>query len=191
VNVLPVNVAAGAILAGGGSRRMGRDKALVEIAGVAMARRVADALAAGGCARVLVIGGDAPALGRLGLEVVEDRWPGEGPLGGILTALDAVAASALVVACDLPWLDAASVAALLAAAAASDADAVVATTGRLEPLCAVWSPSAAAALQAAFDGGQRAVSAALTGLRVVTHRVRPGVLHNVNRPDDLLHGPGA
>jgi molybdopterin-guanine dinucleotide biosynthesis protein A len=186
-----VDVVAGAILAGGRSRRMGRDKALVEVAGVAMARRIADALAAGGCARVLVIGGDAPALGRLGLEVVEDRWPREGPLGGILTALDAVACPALVVACDLPWLDATTVAALLAAAAASDADAAIATTERLEPLCAVWSPSAAPALQAAFDRGQRAVSAALTGLRVVTHRVRPGVLHNVNRPGDLLHGPGA
>lgn len=93
----------GAILSGGASRRMGRDKALVEVDGVALARRVADAMAAAGCTHVHAIGGDAAALGALGLEPVPDRWPGEGPLGGLATALGVAATGDVVVVapCDL------------------------------------------------------------------------------------------
>ncbi len=80
----------GAVLAGA-SRRMGPgiDKALVEVGGVAMARRVADALRAGGAEPVVAVGGDRSALGRIGLDGVDDRHPGEGPLGGVCTALAA------------------------------------------------------------------------------------------------------
>ncbi|HEX3090596.1 MAG TPA: NTP transferase domain-containing protein, partial [Ilumatobacteraceae bacterium] len=58
----------GAVLCGGASRRMGSDKATMQVAGVAMARRVADALTAAGCARVFAIGGEAADLTGLGLE---------------------------------------------------------------------------------------------------------------------------
>lgn len=66
---------------------MGCDKALIEIDGRPMAARVADALRAGGCAPVLAVGGDGHALAAVGLVPVTDRWPGEGPLGGLATAL--------------------------------------------------------------------------------------------------------
>ena len=77
----------GAVLCGGASRRMGVDKAAVEVDGTPMARRVGDVLAAAGCSPVIAIGGDPTALGHLGLDVVDDGFPGQGPLGGILTAL--------------------------------------------------------------------------------------------------------
>lgn len=51
---------------------MGRDKALIEIGGVPMARRVADALGAAGAAEVVAVGGSAPALRSLGLTVAPD-----------------------------------------------------------------------------------------------------------------------
>ncbi len=94
----------GAVLCGGASRRMGRDKALIEVDGVAMARRVADALRAGGCSRVLAIGGEAEALAALGLEPVADRWPGEGPLGGLATALLAADDGDVLVLAPCDWL---------------------------------------------------------------------------------------
>src|SRR5687768_5401850 len=98
---------AGAVLTGGASRRMGADKALVEGDGLAMARRAADALWAAGATEVMAVGGDAQALGRLSLEVVRDLHPGEGPLGGILTALAATDEDVVVVlACDLVAADA-------------------------------------------------------------------------------------
>ena len=168
---------------------MGRDKALVEVDGVSMVRRVADALDAGGCRPVVVVGGDATAIGRLGLAAVPDRRPGEGPLGGILTALAAVPGPVLVVACDLPWIDAGVVHALVdeASNGGSEVDVVVATSSRLEPLCAVWLPSAQRHLRESFDGGERAVHRVLDGVRVRTVPVRPDALRNVNRPEDLLH----
>jgi molybdopterin-guanine dinucleotide biosynthesis protein A len=168
---------------------MGRDKALIEVDGVAMARRVADALRAAGCRPILAVGGDPSALADVGLESVADRWPGEGPLGGILTALAAASSPAFVLACDLPWMDAGTLAQMRAVAAGPRIDVVVAATAaRIEPLCAIWLPSAARHLQTAFDGGERAVHRALAGLRVVTHPVPATSVRNVNRPDDLLRG---
>ena len=66
----------GAVLTGGASRRMGRPKADIEVDGVAMAARVADAMVAAGALDVARIGDE-----------VADHHPGEGPLGGVLTAL--------------------------------------------------------------------------------------------------------
>ena len=80
--------AAGAVLTGGSSSRMGTDKALLELDGAVLARRVADALVTAGCAPVVAIGGDAGRLTAHGLAVVADRHPGEGPLGAIITALE-------------------------------------------------------------------------------------------------------
>ncbi|MGH9084822.1 MAG: NTP transferase domain-containing protein, partial [Acidimicrobiales bacterium] len=53
-------------MCGGSSTRMGRDKATLEVGGVAMAVRVADALRAAGADEVRAIGGDAAGLARLG-----------------------------------------------------------------------------------------------------------------------------
>ena len=176
---VPIEIV-GAILVGGRSWRMGRDKALIEVDGVPMARRVAGALAAAGIGRIVAIG---PARLSAGLETVADEHPGEGPLGAILTALHAASpAPVLVVACDLPWLDAASIAALCAAPAAAVA---VARTDRIEPLCALWQPEAEPMLRAAFESGERAVHRALARLAFVEVPLRSGALINVNAPHDL------
>jgi molybdopterin-guanine dinucleotide biosynthesis protein A len=143
---------------------------------------------------VLAVGGDAAGLSSLGLAAIPDRWPGEGPLGGVRTALAHVAehvsssAPVLVVATDLPWLDATALGALLAHVSRTDLDVVVARSGRLEPLCALWWPSAAGALAVAFDAGERAVHRAIAGVRVREVAVDGAALVNVNRPDDLA-GP--
>jgi molybdopterin-guanine dinucleotide biosynthesis protein A len=179
----------GAVLAGGASRRMGRPKAFVEVDGTAMARRVADTLAEAGCRPVVAIGGDAEAMAGLDISTVADSHPGEGPLGAIITALEhAAPCPVLVAACDLPWLDVATVAALIAARR-DDIDVVAATTDRIEPLLSLWSPSALEHTRVAFAAGDRAVHVVLEGLRVHTVEVAPSALRNVNRPDDLLAGP--
>jgi molybdopterin-guanine dinucleotide biosynthesis protein A len=167
---------------------MGRDKALMEIDGVAMARRVADALVAAGCSEVVAIGGDAGALAALGLDVIADEWPGEGPVGGVRTALAARpdADAVVVVACDTPWLDAATVSTLLAALQQDPSLlAVVARTDRVEPLCAAWRPAALAGVAAAMDTGERRLHAVLAGMSVATVPVPPDVLRNVNAPTDV------
>jgi len=168
---------------------MGRDKALVRVAGVPMAARVAASLTAAGCAPVVAIGGDRPALTALGLAVVPDRYPGEGPLGGVLTALghhtdlDVV----VVAACDLPRLGPETIAAVVAGLAAPGrrADVAMARTDRLQPLCAAWRMSAGAALAAAFHSGERRLQAAIRDLVLVEVDVDAAELANVNTTGDL------
>lgn len=97
-----------AVLAGGLSRRMGTDKALLRLregdpplAAVVVegVRRVA--------AEVFLVGTERPGYARFGVPVVPDRYPEAGALGGIATALaTATNEHCLVVACDLPFLNA-------------------------------------------------------------------------------------
>ncbi|MEN9646331.1 MAG: hypothetical protein RL238_3000 [Actinomycetota bacterium] len=178
----------GAVLCGGRSSRMGRDKAFVEYDGVPMARRVADALRAAGCDPVAAVGGDAEGLRRLGLDPVPDGWPGEGPVGGVRTALERwpEADAVVAVACDLPRLTAATVTRLLdALAGAPTAVAAVAVTDRDEPLCVAWRPAASPSLAAAMGAGERRLHAVLAATACVRVAVDLQDLANVNAPSDL------
>lgn len=167
---------------------MGRDKAFVTVDGVPMARRVADVLLGAGCEPVMAVGGDADGLAALGLATVRDGWPGEGPVGGVLTALrhwvdaDAVVA----VACDLPRLTSDTVRALLAALDATpEANAAAAFTDRVEPLCVAWRPAASTGLRDALDAGERRLHVVLETLAPIHVAVDLQDLTNVNAPSDL------
>lgn len=187
----------GYVLCGGASRRMGRDKALLPVDGVAMARRVADALAAAGADRVLAVGGHAAALDRLGLASRPDRWPGEGPLGGLVTALgeagEGAAPVAVVVSCDLTDPDPAAIARTVQARAMHDSDAVVPVVGgRRQWLHAAWHRRAAGILCDVFEAGERSLAGAALSLRITTvHDVAAEAVHDADRPADLLARAGA
>ncbi len=101
----------GVILAGGGSTRMGRDKALLEVAGKPMVEWVAGALAAS-ATEVMIIGRSG---GEGGLAAVPDDRPARrGPLAGLATALRrAGARPVLLVAVDQPWVRSSTLGALL------------------------------------------------------------------------------
>jgi len=171
---------------------MGRTKALIELDGVPMARRVADALAAAGCGTVIAYGGDPVELEPLGLPVQGDRYPGSGPLGGVLGVLESFAGpdsavdGVFVVACDLPALRGLDLQALLdAAKRRPDADVVVARTRQIEPACALWRPSATERLRQFFDSGERALHRAIEQLDSVAVEIEPSAVRNINTPDDL------
>jgi molybdenum cofactor guanylyltransferase len=176
----------GVVLTGGASRRMGVDKALVEVDGVAMAARVARALAEGGCDPVVCQGGDAEALAVLGIAVVADSRPGGGPVAGILDALSSTDGDIVVSACDLPWLDAGTVSELIEVAEArADADVVVAHDPDGPHLAGVWKASSRARLEDLVAGGVRSYRGALERLNTVSVDVPSSVVANVNSPDDL------
>jgi molybdopterin-guanine dinucleotide biosynthesis protein A len=181
----------GAVLTGGASRRMGRDKALVDVDGRALAAIVADALhGAGADGPVLAIGGDRPALALMGLEPVADDHPGEGPLAGIITALSrAHHEDVVVLACDLPGVDADAVR-LVLAALADEPDAHVAAAvdgdGRVQPLHAAWRRSTLPRVQEALERGERSVRRMMVDLVVVAvPGVDPLALADVDTPAEL------
>jgi len=165
---------------------MGRDKALLPCRGEVLVQRVAAAVAEVAGSVVLV--GDPARYGALGYPVVPDESPGEGPLGGILTALRHTRAELnLVTACDMPALSAAFLGDLLGAAESNGAAATLPAgpSGRLEPLCAVYRREALDHIEAAFARGIRKVTAALEGLPLevlAVAEVEP--FQNVNTPEE-------
>ena len=156
----------GFILAGGESSRMGRDKALLELEGVALIVRMARLVesAAERCAIV----GDTVRLEGLELLVIEDEFPGAGPLGGIATALRSSEVEwNLIVACDLPYLTREWLEFLIGHAMQSDADAVLPMNERgAEPLCAMYHKRGESAIRAALDRGVRKVTDGLADVRI-------------------------
>lgn len=189
---MPREPVAGAVLCGGASRRMGTDKSLIRVDGVPLAERVARILEAAGCHPVVFVGGDEGELSSsTGRRVVADGWPGEGPVGGVLTALTALsgAPAVLVAACDLPALTAEAVSVVVEShrrAASSDTPVAVtlADSGRPEPALACWSTTAIRAITERFPG-ERGLLAVARSLGAGTVPVEPSALRNANHPSDL------
>jgi len=183
----------GVVLAGGASRRMGRDKAVLTLGGETLAAGAARRLAAV-CAEVAVADrgrGSVP-----GLPSIADG-PGRGPAAALLgAALLWPGRPLLALACDLPGVPVPLLAALLALAAEEGAEWVVPRwRGGLEPLCALWGPGALAALAARVERGLYALhelsaeaglaTVFLEGERLAVHGRPEEMFQNVNTPEDL------
>ena len=179
--------AEGFVLVGGRSSRFGSDKALHEVDGRPMALHVADALRAHVSAVTLV--GEPRSYRGLGLPVIPDAFPGTGPLGGIVSALQHAASPlCLIAACDMPLIAAAPLAPLLAEAARTGAGAVLPMTpeGRLQPLCAVYATRTRGSLADSLLRGERKILAALANIRWRPLPVDDAIpFSNMNRVSDL------
>jgi molybdenum cofactor guanylyltransferase len=171
---------------------MGRDKALLPFRGYPLAKWIASAVAQSAGTATLV--GPPELYSGVGFPVISDLFPGEGPLGGILTALrHSNAEWNLIVACDMPEIDAALLTRLLDAARQSEADALLPVTaeGRPQPLCAVYRRTSLAPFEAAFSAGTRKVTAALGRVRCVRLHMEVSQFQNVNTPEDwAAYGSG-
>ena len=165
---------------------MGRDKALLPFHGGLLAEAIARVVS--GAAGNATLVGDPERYGALGYPVIRDLYPGEGPLGGILTALQHSASDwNLITACDMPQLDAVMLRCLIDATAELDADALLplGPSGRLEPLCALYHRRSLGPLNEAFSGGIRKIAAALETVRTMRLPVAEvSLFQNVNTPED-------
>lgn len=93
------------VLAGGGSRRMGTDKALLKMAGGGTIIETILSKLARLSEEIILVTNRTPRYERLGVKLVADIYPGKGSLGGIYTGLCTMSHShGLVVACDMPFL---------------------------------------------------------------------------------------
>jgi molybdenum cofactor guanylyltransferase len=163
--------AIGYVLAGGASLRFGKDKALAPLGGKTVLERTLDLLKEGGAREAIVVGPKSK-YGRFGARCVRDRWPGEGPLGGIITALHKTGVDkygyrwSLILSCDMPFLTGEWLTFLCERARKSEAQVVLAHSEHgPEPLCACWRTDAAKTLQAAFERGVRRVTQGISLLR--------------------------
>jgi len=185
----------GLVLAGGSSRRMGRDKALLDLGdGRPLLLRVVQALS-GLCDDLLVVTDRPDRYARLELpaRLVTDARPGLGPLGGLEAGLwEARHDFALVVGCDLPFLHRGLLRYMLSLE--RDYQALVPWwEGRWHPLHAVYARSCLGQIGALLDAGQRQALALLERVRVrrlSEHEIaaidpRGLSLFNVNRPEEL------
>lgn len=173
---------------------MGRDKAFLPVDGRPLAISVAEALQEAGAADVFAVGGDAGRLAALGLDVVPDHYPGEGPLGALVTALRAARHDIVVVlACDLPAASSSAVHAVVRALeeAPTAAWAAPDAGGRRQWLHAAYRRATLPHWEAAFARGERSVhrpAGTLTGVTV--SGVDPRSLVDVDAPEDLPGGRG-
>jgi molybdopterin-guanine dinucleotide biosynthesis protein A len=178
----------GVVLAGGRGRRLGGDKAIVELDGRPLAHYPVRALREV-CDQVVVVAKRdslLPPLSGLADVWVEPDAPRH-PLAGVVHALRlATGRAVLVVAVDLVLVDAATLRRLLDADPDGGAAAVVARAdGRLQPLCALYRPAALPALSR-FAPDARAVAVVAALGPVVVDLPDATVLLNVNAPEDVL-----
>ncbi len=178
----------GVVLAGGLGRRLGGDKAIVELEGRPLLRYPLEALHEL-CDDVAVVAKRDTVLpplagaAELWIEPDEPRHP----LAGVAHALRLAAGrSILVVAVDLPLMDAATLRLIAQTELRDDAAVVVPRVhGRLQPLCALYTPGALSGLEA-FDPDARATDI-VEGLGICeVLPPDPSAFYNVNRPEDLL-----
>lgn len=155
----------GLVLAGGRSRRMGADKALLVVDGERLVDRAARVLA-GVCDEVMVAAGPLRPLDVPETRPVADAQEGGGPLSGLVGGLRA-ARNDLVAVLAVDHLDAdPAVLRALAAVWQGEAAVVPEVDGRLQPLHAVWARHAAGPLQERLAGGDRSLLGAVAALDV-------------------------
>jgi molybdenum cofactor guanylyltransferase len=176
----------GLVLAGGRSTRMRRDKAAIEYRPGETQLDAAMKLLAPRVTRAFVsVRADQRAdAARARYEQIVDRGDVEGPIAGITAALAAHPDAAwLVLACDLPFLDARTLDTLIAARdAGADATAYrSAHDGLPEPLCAIYEPRARASLAAHVAAGRSCPRKYLIDARTtLLEQPDPRALDNVN-----------
>lgn len=179
----------GLVLSGGYSQRMQRDKAALVVDGQTQLARAVHLLQSV-CADVFIsVRADQqndPT--RAGYAQIVDQLQDIGPAAGILAALGARTDHAwLVVAVDLPLLDANTLTALIAARDPTTLATAYRShhDGLPEPLCAIWEPASSNLLDTFLRGGRNCPRKFL-----ISHPVRlidlaaPDALANVNTPEE-------
>jgi molybdopterin-guanine dinucleotide biosynthesis protein A len=181
----------GVILVGGKSRRMGRDKAFLELAGKTLFERVLE-LFRKNFERILLVGNHTDRFSAYGLPAVSDIYAGSS-LGGIYTGLfNANTEYIFVASCDLPFPNGEVLRYLCDMR--DGYDAVVTTTAEgYEPLFALYAKSCLEPIKSLIEKGDFCAYAYFPQVKVkyvpyeeVAHLDRDkNAFVNVNTPDEF------
>jgi molybdenum cofactor guanylyltransferase len=182
------------ILAGGKSSRMGADKALLELKGRSLLQRALGLLRS--LTPEVVIVGERSKFARFGT-VVEDVFRERGPLGGIHAALAATATDLnLVLAVDLPFIDAAFLKYLVKQARGTEAVVIAPhSSDGWQPLCAIYRRSFLAVAEKSLLQGKNKIDPLFSAVPVLallendlTERgFPPALFRNLNTPEEFAH----
>ena len=179
-----------AIMAGGQSLRMGREKAAITFQGESLLQRMARTALE--CSpHVWVVGCQQPQSWTLpNVRFIADDEPALGPIGGLATALRIAESAIIAVACDMPRLDEAAIGWLMERFDQSDAQhGVVTRQGELlEPLFACYRLPVIQLIADQLQGGSAAIRDLIKAGEFESVEVPDDSSHwllNVNRPEDL------
>ena len=182
----------GIVLAGGRSRRFGRNKALANVHGVPMIERVVRVLRQV-FDRVILSANDPEPYRFLGLPAVKDLYPGVGPLGGLHAGLTHMSDDAgFFTACDMPFLHPSLIRYM--ARLSPEADAVIPKIGEyVEPLHALYRKRCVDPVLQAIHRGERRIVSFYPAIRiryVTESEIRAfdpnlDAFTDVNRPEEL------
>jgi molybdenum cofactor guanylyltransferase len=168
----------GILLVGGASTRFGSPKALATLDGRTLAEIGWETLAF--CNERIAVGKEANRL-DLPFPLLDDGTDVRAPIAGVVAGLRAAASDGCVVLpVDMPRVTPAALAAL--ADAAADAEVVTPQTG---PLPGAYRRAALPALESALAEGRLSLRDAIAGLDRLVLDIDPGLLVNVNTPDEL------
>lgn len=175
------------ILAGGKSRRMGKDKAGLTFGTVTFLDKLIQEFHE--CPELLISVAEKKDRPDLEYRMVEDLYPGCGPMAGLHAALKASRFDVLLaVPCDVP-LFSKEMAEEMYGECSREADAVVAVSadGRIHPLCGFYKKSCIPAMERCLEQGNYRMQELLAGLRVKRYQVKTQSwrLQNVNTPEEL------
>ena len=180
----------GLVLAGGKSRRMGSDKALLMQDGQSQLSR-AVALLLRHLPKVYVSArqDQAGEAERSKFQQIVDRYDDMGPIAGILSAMDSDSTvSWLVLACDLPNVDDDTIATLIAAHSGEQPFTAYKSShdGLPEPLCAIYSPASRGTVDDfVADGIVCPRKILIRSDTRLLDQSNPASLDNMNTPKDL------
>jgi molybdenum cofactor guanylyltransferase len=183
----------GYVLAGGESRRMGRPKDQLVLAGETMLERQLRLLRQ--VARTVAVLGPAERSSLTQARVIPDDEPGLGPLGAICTALAATRTEFnLFLGCDMPLVEARFLQLLSREALRTQADVTVPESAdhRAQPTCAVYRRRALPAVRTSLARGDYSVCGFFPRVRcrmifwpeISRAGFRPRIFDNMNSPQD-------
>ncbi|MCC6320794.1 MAG: molybdenum cofactor guanylyltransferase [Phycisphaerales bacterium] len=177
------------VLVGGKSRRFGRDKLREPVPGLSgrwLVDVAIDVLRAEFGSVVSVVGECDPLVALRADTVIPDRYPGVGPMGGLLSALEHSCGPVLALPGDVWRIDIDLIRRLRSAADLNPADdAVLLRTDQVQWCAGVYRPSLAGVLRTAVASGRYALRDVLSGARITFVDLGEWCFEDADRPDDL------
>jgi molybdenum cofactor guanylyltransferase len=180
------------ILAGGQSRRMGFNKALLKVNGQPLIRILADRMRQL-TDRILISSNDLTSYRFLNLPVIEDHFSGHGPLAGLHAAmLRQVSSLYILLACDLPNLPISLLKNMIPLSKGFDAVIPRTSDGLAHPLCAIYDRTCLPFIQQALERGENKFIETFLNDALSVRWISPEEGHyketdlaNINTPEDL------